>query len=125
MKLLATCVSAIIAASTAYALDDGTVEQQSEGKPFIFETACKGLGGLAETTMAERQKNVPMSEMIKRIKSIHSSGILGDVPFNEETLVSMVIAAYQQPRFSAPEVQKESIADFRNGIELLCYTGKM
>ena len=42
---------------------------------WIRQSACKGVGDIAVTVMTQRQKQVPMSEMISRLQLAEGMGI--------------------------------------------------
>lgn len=68
---------------------------------------CKILGDLAETIMDRRQEGVALS----RLMTIT----------DEDFIKSIILLAYDQPRYSSPEYQRDASRDFRNAIETGCY----
>ncbi|MBO9429637.1 hypothetical protein [Sulfitobacter sp. R18_1] len=74
--------------------------------------SCELYGEAAATFMRSSQDGVPLSGLIR------VSGI------QRNTLTyKILLMAYEQPRFSTEVYQREAIANFRNGVELACYTG--
>lgn len=76
---------------------------------------CAMIGELAEVTMRARQGGVPMSQLM---------GILGnsDAPQEVASLVnSMVVMAYEQPRYRTAAVQADTVSDFRDRFEVMCF----
>jgi hypothetical protein len=92
---------------------------------FFRQKACKGFGDIAETIMKQRQKEVPMSEMIDRLQKAQAMGIFEGFDLTPDLLAAMVTAAYKQPAFSSPELQANMIAAYRNEAEVLCFEGKL
>lgn len=81
----------------------------------MADDVCKKFGDLAESVMEARQKNVPVSEMMK---------IMNTDPDFSEIGKMIVIEAYNRPAFSTYEYQSRAIASFRNDMELVCYSAK-
>ena len=76
--------------------------------PLTAETdTCKLLGDVAETAMDRRQEGVSLSTLMGVID--------GDL------VKSIIILAYEQPRYSSPEYQRRASEDFRNDVEAACY----
>ena len=76
---------------------------------------CKVLGESAETTMKARQVGVAMSAALSSIPS----ELTGE---GRRLLENIVVEAYKIPRFSSAEMQFKTIQDYRNRIELACFT---
>lgn len=95
--------------------------QNNEGDVLIHSQGCRLVGGLAETVMGERQKDVPISEMMKRIQG--SVAIIGfdTLPIDENSLARMVLLAYETPRYNSSELQQDAVSGFRNAVERQCY----
>mgnify|MGYP000541725523 CR=1 FL=1 len=67
---------------------------------------CSSISSAAETTMRARQAGVPMERMMDGVE--------------EELMVQMVLAAYEQPRY--PEHQRELVSEiFRDEWYLSCF----
>jgi len=75
---------------------------------YAEENNCAAYGGLAETVMSLRQKGVPMSAQM---------GISGV----SKTVEWIIMEAYKKPRYNSEELKQNTIADFRNDVELFCY----
>lgn len=79
------------------------------GTPVVSqEDPCVVLSDLAEQIMENRQGGVPLSDMMR---------ISGD----NEMIRTMVLEAYNQPRFNTSSYQLEAIQDFSDSIALICY----
>jgi hypothetical protein len=77
-------------------------------------SGCTAISGLAETMMTNRQKGVAMSKMMELIKEIGKGSKITN------SIESYVVRAYEQPRYSSPEMQKRSIEEFRDEVHLEC-----
>jgi hypothetical protein len=76
---------------------------ETEGHP------CEMLGGLAAQIMEARQVGVPLSDMMR-------------ISADSELIQALTISAYQSPRFSTDAYRQEAITDFRNEVEVMCYS---
>jgi len=76
---------------------------------------CKTLGESAEVTMKARQVGVAMSQALASIPA----NLNGD---GRRLLENIVVEAYKVPRFSTAEMQYRATQDYRNRIELACFT---
>lgn len=85
----------LICTQSAYAAEE------TEGK----KLTCEDLENLARSVMNSRQSGVSMSDMVKVAPEFKW----------------MIIAAFEQPRFSTEENQTEASQDFANTIALACY----
>lgn len=74
-----------------------------------WRSTCKLISSLAETVMVNRQNGVSMVKMMETAK--------GAVKDMTETLI---MSAYDKPRFSTDEMQKRSVEDFRDQAYLEC-----
>jgi hypothetical protein len=74
------------------------------------ETPCEIVGQTARLTMQHRQDNTPMSALM---------GIAED----NELMREIVMAAYGIPLYMSDRAKQESIEQFGNQIELICYKG--
>jgi HSP90 family molecular chaperone len=74
------------------------------------ETPCEIVGQAARTTMELRQNNTPMSALMARSR-------------DSELMRQMVILAYDQPAYLSDRAKQESIDQFGNQMELICYKG--
>ncbi|MEI9405904.1 hypothetical protein [Mesorhizobium argentiipisi] len=82
----------------------------------ILTKNCTALGGLARSIMDKRQGGVDMSQIMSAIESIS----------NEEfkpVARSMVIMAYNTPRWNGEELKQQAISDFSNQVQVACYQG--
>ncbi|WP_205387814.1 hypothetical protein, partial [Pseudosulfitobacter sp. DSM 107133] len=78
----------------------------------VVQATLTLYGEAAATFMRSSQDGIPLSRLLK------VSGI------QRNTLTyKILLTAYEQPRFSTEVYQREAIANFRNGVELACYTG--
>jgi len=74
---------------------------------------CVFMGEVASIIMTARQKNLPMSEVMKAMDKFSA-----DVaPLARD----MVIAAYEEPSYSTDQVKSKQLADFSNAAQLQCY----
>ena len=78
--------------------------------PLAHAINCQEVGTLAAKVMEARQVNVSMSNMMKIAQDNNNS-----------LMKTMVIEAYEKPRFSTEEYQNNAIQDFRSFWELACY----
>jgi len=69
--------------------------------------SCTTISGLANSIMDARQRNMPMSNVMKAAGT------------NKE-IQSMIIEAYQKPRFGTKTYQDNAITDFANHWFLIC-----
>ena len=76
---------------------------------------CTALGVLAQQAMLARQAGVPMSTLLGMVRS-EPAGFA-------EVARSIVIAAYETPRFSTPTVQRRAAEDHRDWAERECFAG--
>lgn len=70
---------------------------------------CQEIGYIAEFIMQQRQNGAAMSAMMSAFGA-------------DELQRWMVVAAYERPRMSTPSNQERQIQDFRNDVELICYS---
>ena len=74
---------------------------------------CPATGELAQTIMTNRQNGVSMST--------HVANILPKDETARALIMGIITAAYDVPRFSAPDNQRRAIEDFRNEMEVVCF----
>ncbi len=85
-------------------------------QPTLAFFDCAQLGALAARIMDERQESVPMSYQMELLDSVA-------VPAGSVSLLrEYVVRAYSTPAYGTEEYQTKAIADFRNEVELECYT---
>lgn len=72
---------------------------------------CLSLGELAQTMMEHRQAGTSISTLMP-----HLNG--------NKAATSMLVSAYEEPRYSSDEYQTRAIQDFRNDWETACYMAK-
>lgn len=80
---------------------------------------CSDLGALAEIIMKVRQDGVALSTLMPAITSS-----IEDTDDNQIVIKiakTAVLAAYEIPRYSSSDIRNDTIADFRNKMELECY----
>lgn len=82
--------------------------------PAHAQDTCAAWGSLAETTMKARQDGVSLSDLMGAADRADPE--IGAI------IRAMVLTAFEKPRFTTPTVQQRTIADFRNDVELGCYT---
>lgn len=68
---------------------------------------CAAFATYAEVVMKARQSGVPLGQMLETIDG-------------EPLLRSLVMVAYDQPRFSTESYQQEAIDVFRDNVHLGC-----
>jgi len=73
--------------------------------------SCASFGDLAVTIMTGRQNGVALSTMM-------------EIAAGNDIVRSIILSAYDKPRYSTPSVQNETIQDFRNDVELACYNSQ-
>lgn len=78
--------------------------------------ACAELGDRAELVMGSRQVGLPLSQMMESASAYEEP--------ERQTMERMLLEAYDEPQYRTPSNQKDSIARFRNKIELACYKAK-
>jgi hypothetical protein len=77
---------------------------------------CASLSDMARSIMGARQNGAAMSEMIKIAQNTD--------PKLVDLVSSIVVAAYDEPRFSSPEYQREAVDDFGNAVYLTCFKSR-
>jgi hypothetical protein len=75
---------------------------------------CPTMGDLAESVMSSRQAGIAMSAMLDA---------LPDDPLAANLIRTVVVAAFDQPRYFTESMQRRAEQDFRADIERLCYRG--
>lgn len=83
--------------------------------PSYSNTLCEYLGDMANTVMNSRQEGAAMSDMMKHFYNDDTMPTLKDMH------KSIIISAYEIPRYSTNEMQHKATQDFRNIVELNCY----
>lgn len=79
---------------------------------------CSVIGDLAAAIMTGRQQNVPMSEMMGVVDQIsNEKGKEAAGPM----VRAMVIEAYSVGRYETPSIVNDTIMDFRNRMEGMCF----
>ena len=69
---------------------------------------CLDLGELAQTMMEHRQAGTAISTLVPYLNG-------------NKAATSMLVSAYEEPRYNSDEYQTRSIQDFRNKWETACY----
>ena len=72
------------------------------------KASCTVIGDFAEKVMEKRQEGIAMSRIMK-------------IAEDSDLLSAIVVAAYDQQRWQTKKIQRQTIQDFRNEIELICY----
>jgi len=93
----ASLAACLFAAQNAKASDDLT-------------SKCKSISTLAGTIMKARQAGTSMSEMME-VK-------IG--PDVKDLATSMIVSAFETPRFNTEKIKQETISDFRDDWYLKC-----
>lgn len=81
----------------------------------VSDAACKTFGDLAEQVMRARQADRPMSELMNLVGGAGDDGGLAR---------KLIIEAYSKPAYHSEPNQKRAIAEFRNSVELVCFSKK-
>ena len=76
---------------------------------------CADMGNLAESIMVARQNGIPISQLVVIIDAAEDS------PGANRLYRSIVLEAYERPRFMSASSRTRSIEDFRNDIETFCF----
>lgn len=79
------------------------------GEEISWQDVCKEVGGAARNTMESRQLGVSISHLMEM-----------ELVKKEPILESMIIGAYETPRYSTKEHQDKAVADFQNDAYLKC-----
>jgi hypothetical protein len=77
---------------------------------------CPSTGQLAGSFMEVRQKGWSVTRTLSFVSTEY-------VPEVKEYFENVVLRAYRQPRWNTEEMINKSIENFRNEVELECYTG--
>ena len=77
-----------------------------------WHTICKSHTEFAERVMTFRQEGVSIAEMIELSKDEGN-----DV---REYVESLILTAYEQPRYSTERIKQETIENFRDEAYLAC-----
>lgn len=80
-----------------------------------LDAVCSMMGTMAKEIMLTRQAGVPMSEVRGKLLAQPSN------PANQ-LIATVILEAYQEPRYSVEENQQRAADDFRNKVELSCYS---
>ena len=100
-------MSFILATSSAFASDD--VAEQ-----------CEIMGSFSEIVMTQRQDGEALSELMGKLNAYAESNA-ADPAFIKEAR-GIIIGAYKKSRYSTDEFKLKAIQDFRNDVELMCWT---
>ena len=73
---------------------------------------CDSYGGVAEAVMEQRQRNAPLTEVMKAAEYVYGQPL--------DYLQQIVVDAYEQPRFNTKENQSQAVLEFRRKIEIAC-----
>ncbi|MBC6408014.1 MAG: hypothetical protein GDA40_07785 [Rhodobacteraceae bacterium] len=101
---------ALVALAALCAPSAGSAESPNEQQK---QQLCEVTETLARNVMEIRQAGVSMSEVMKKMAEADAAVL--------SLARSIVIDAYENPRFSTPSVQKEAVEDFANNVALECY----
>ena len=75
-----------------------------------YSLNCESIGDLAQISMMNRQEGVPLSEML--------------LVTDDEVAHSVIMIAYERPRFHSDTLKASEVQSFRNKFELACYKRK-
>jgi len=78
---------------------------------------CAEFSRMAEALMRSHQSGVPMTETIEVFDYIEDEAAL-------KAIKTMIIMAYEKPRYSTEKMQQREIADFRDKFAAACYRRK-
>ncbi|MGU3401613.1 hypothetical protein ACLBWS_18090 [Brucellaceae bacterium D45D] len=95
-------IAALTCASAAHA---------EKGARRSGDEVCKDWGDFAVRVMTMRQKQTPMHETMA---TIPTTGNIG-------AYKAIVMDAYESRSYTKKDMQDQSIASFRNTVELACY----
>ena len=73
---------------------------------------CSRFSSLAETIMTAHQSGVAMQDLVED---------LGNDERAKKSVMPIIIAAYQKPRFSTEEYKQRAIDSFRDQVAVACY----
>ena len=107
-KLLLTAFILIGLVSSAYA-------QDKKSDLIKAETMCETLAEVAEMIMSNRQAGVSMSKVLAVLAPKGPTPTPLDI-FDKES----VLEAYSTPRYNSENIQKSTIADFRDQRHVDC-----
>ena len=93
-------IKALIVVSTFFGMTNLALAEPAK------KTACEKVESLAAAIMKNRQVGTKLSTMLN--SSIN------------ELVTSMIIEAYEQPRWSTKEQQERTVVDFANKLMLRC-----
>ena len=97
-----------IIAATVLAVASFTAQAQ------LTYEACKSLGDTARAVMQSRQVGVPLSTTLGNIPA-------DAPPTVRQLLQTIVMQAYEEPRYQSAEMQVRATQDFRNRLEGTCF----
>ena len=81
----------------------------------MADPVCDDMSEHAEVVMRAHQSGVSMKEVMAVIdKNLESGTVMSDI------YKSLVIDAYSQPRYHTDASKAREIADFRDGVHVLC-----
>ncbi len=100
MKTTIALIAALAMTTPAYAQDEPTAEEW-----------CAQIALMAESMMKARQGGVSLQT------------VLDIVAENMPSARDLVIAAWDEPRYSTPQIQQRIIGDFRDRAHLDCLRG--
>lgn len=72
-----------------------------------WRTMCSSASKFAETVMVERQNGRSMAELIEAAEG-------------NDLLETIIISAYEEPRYGVENNKQQSVEDFRNKVYLQC-----
>lgn len=100
MKNVLTTIAVVVATAVPVTAQEGSPEG-----------LCPLFGDIAQVVMELRQDGMIISD------------VMAVIPEDTKTFGSLiVIEAYKVPHYSTQEYKDRAVVDFRNVMELLCYT---
>ena len=74
---------------------------------------CDSYAGVAEAAMEQRQRNTPLTEVMKAADYVYGQPL--------DFVQQLVIDAYEQPRFNTKKNQSKAVSEFRRKVEVACF----
>lgn len=120
MRLFFIIFLAVLVSSHAKAqttTTDGTADRE------IWNAACAQVGKVAESIIRHRLAGTSMSVLMKRTDE--TVGQRSDAAARDYAafLKRLIVRAYASPGYTLPDYQERAVREFRNEVELACYSG--
>lgn len=85
---------------------------QSAESESAWRSMCEPVSSLAETIMRNRQHGAPMVGMMKKLETVD--------PNIRNVIKSLIITAYEKPRWNSDQMVLREVQDFRDQSYLAC-----